>query len=47
MKSETRVFYYRVIGDHFRYLAEIAPPETIGELIDRAQENYKYAALEA
>ena len=47
MKTETRVFYYRIIGDHYRYLAEVASADTIGVEIEKAQEHYKLAALEA
>ena len=47
MKPETKVFYYWLIGDHYRYQAEVATAEEIGEKIDLAQEMYKLAALEA
>ena len=47
MKPETKVFYYWLIGDHYRYQAEVATAEEIGEKIDNAQEMYKLAALEA
>ena len=36
MKNETWVYYYRMIGDHYWYLAEVSNADKIGEMIDKA-----------
>lgn len=41
--SESKVFYYKMKGDYFRYLAEVATGEQRTAVVDNSEEAYKAA----
>ena len=41
--DETKSFFYKMIGDYFRYVAECAKPEKLEEVKNGALENYQMA----
>lgn len=42
-QSESKVFYLKMKGDYYRYLAEVAAGEDRAQIIKNAQESYKQA----
>jgi 14-3-3 protein beta/theta/zeta len=41
--AESKVFYLKMKGDYYRYLAEVASPESKEDVIDKSQGAYKEA----
>ena len=41
--DETKAFFYKMIGDYYRYVAECAAPDKIETVKNGALENYKHA----
>jgi len=41
--DETKAFFYKMIGDYYRYVAECAQPEKLEKVKDGALENYQLA----
>jgi len=39
--DETKAFFYKMIGDYYRYVAECATEDKIGEVKNGALENYQ------
>jgi len=42
--AEAKVFYHKMVGDYYRYLAEFASTENRPETADKAMEGYKSAS---
>ena len=41
--DETKAFFYKMIGDYYRYVAESATPDKIESVKQGALENYQLA----
>ena len=41
--DETKAFFYKMIGDYYRYVAECATPDKLEEVKNGALENYQSA----
>jgi len=42
--DETKAFFYKMIGDYYRYVAECAAPDKLEAVKNGALENYKFAS---
>ena len=41
--DETKAFFYKMIGDYYRYVAECAAPDKVETVKNGALENYQLA----